>query len=255
VNDAAADGTSALTLAAFSGNSDVARALIDAGADVNAARSGYSALHAAVLRGDLATVRALIARRADVNARMTKGSPVRRFGSQWALPTPLVGGTPLLVAAGYLEVDILRALVEAGADPSVSVTGGVTPLTAAAGADLQLEARPSDLVRFHIVDNDTPEVPRPEKDIAAAAALLIAAGAHVNQATDDGNTALHVAAASGLTSVIQLLADKGATINVKNRAGQTPLAFTLPRAPQPGRGAGFAGHKAAEDLLRSLGAQ
>ncbi len=48
-------------------------------------RAGYTALHAAALRGDLATVKALLARGASPHAMLTKGSPVRRFGSQWAL--------------------------------------------------------------------------------------------------------------------------------------------------------------------------
>ena len=86
VNDTAADGNSALVLAAFSGHGPVARLLIERGADPNAAGAGYTALHAAVLRGDAETVKALLAKGANPNARLTRGSPVRRFGSQWALP-------------------------------------------------------------------------------------------------------------------------------------------------------------------------
>jgi ankyrin repeat domain-containing protein 17 len=255
VDDAAADGNSALTLAAFSGHGSVARALIEAGANVNAAGAGYAPLHAAVLRGDRATVEALVAKGADVNARITRGSPVRRFGSQWALPTPFIGATPLMVAAVYLEVDILRALLARGADPSLPVTGGTTPLMAAAGADVQAEARPSDLARWHVVDNDSPDVPRDPRDALAAAALLLDAGADVNQSIEAGDTALHVAAGAGLVPLIQLLADRGAQLDAVNQAGQTPLSLTLPRAPQPGRGGGAPGRPEAEALLRKLGAR
>ena len=59
--------------------------LLGAGADPNAAGAGYTALHAAALRGDAALVKALLAKGANPNATLTKGSPVRRFGSQWAL--------------------------------------------------------------------------------------------------------------------------------------------------------------------------
>ena len=255
VNDTAADGSSALVRAAFAGHTTVARVLIDAGADVNASGAGYTALHAAALRGDLATVRALLVNGAGPNVQLTKGTPVRRFGSQWALPTPMTGATPLLVAATYLEVEIIRVLLQAGADHRLELeTGGTTPLLAAAGIAVEKEARPSDLARWHIVDSDTPSVPRDESEVLAATTLLLDAGADVNQANESGDTALHAAAAAGLTPVIQLLADRGASLDVKNKAGQTPLALTMPRGRQDGRPQAGSGHPAAEELLRKLGA-
>lgn len=248
VNDTAADGNSALVLSTFSGNSEVARLLIEAGADPSAAGAGYTALHAAALRGDLPTVKALLAKGADPNALITKGSPVRRFGSQWALPTPMTGATPLMVAAIFLEVDIMRALVAAGAKSSLGLPDGTSPLMAAAGVEVEREVRPSDLVRWNVIDSDEPTVPRDEHDAVAALALLLDAGADVNQTNTAGDTALHGAAGAGMTKVIQLLADRGAKLDVKNKAGLTPLALTLPRGRQQ------EGSKAAADLLRKLGA-
>ena len=254
VNDTAADGNSALVLATFAGHPDVARVLIDAGADPDAAGAGYSALHAAALRGDLATVKALVAKGANPNPLLTKGSPVRRFGSQWALPTPFTGATPLLVAATYVEVEIVRALLAAGARPSIALPNGLTPLHAAAGVPVEKETRPSDLVRWNVVDSDTPTIPRAEPDVVELTRLLLDAGADVNQATGAGDTALHGAAAAGMTMVIQLLADRGASLEALNQAGQTPLSLTIPRRAQEGRPAPPGGSKAAEDLLRKLGA-
>jgi uncharacterized protein len=251
VDDRAADGNSALVLSAFAGHGDVARVLIDAGADVNAAGAGYTALHAAALRGDLATVKALLAKGAGPDAQLTRGSPVRRFGSQWALPTPMTGATPLLVAAAYLEVDIVRALLAAGANHGLGLSNGTTPLLAAAGAPVEKEARPSDLVRWNIVDNDTPAIPRAESDVLEATRALLDAGADVRQPGATGDTALHAAAAAGMPAVIQLLAERGAALDAKNKAGQTPLGVILSRRQAPGAATGV---KDAEELLRKLGA-
>jgi ankyrin repeat protein len=254
-DDTAADGNSAMTLAAFQGHSDVARVLLDAGAKTDAAGAGYTALHAAALRGDVSTVKALLAKGANPNLPLTKGSPVRRFGSQWALPTPMTGATPLFVAATYLEVEIVRALLEAGADHRVGIASGITPFLAAAGVPVEKETRPSDLVRWNVVDNDTPQVPRDEAEVFAATRLLLDAGADVNQSADNGDTALHVSAAAGMTTVIQLLADRGAKLDATNKAGQTPLAATMPKGrPFGGEPAALGRLKAAEELLRKLGA-
>ena len=254
-DDAAANGMSALTFACFAGRGDVARLLLENGARPDDAGAGYTALHAAALRGDLPTVRALIARGADVNARMTNGSPVRRFGSQWALPRTLIGATPLVVAAAYLETGIMEALLAAGADPSIGLEDGTAPLHLAAGAEVEREARPIDLARFHIVDSDAPVVPRPEPALVEAARLLLDAGADVNQATAAGDTPLHAAAGAGLTGVIQVLAERGAQLDAANRNGVTPLSRTLPQPAEPGRSRGSAGSPDAEALLRRLGAK
>lgn len=251
--DVAGDGKSALVMAAFSGHGDVARLLLDAGADPNAAGAGYTALHAAALRGDVTLVKALLLKGANPHAALTRGSPVRRFGSQYALSTPFTGGTPLIVAAAYLEVGVMRALLDGGAQAVASLPNGITALHLAAGAQMEIETRPSDLVRWNVIDNDTPTVPRAPDDVMAAVKMLLDAGVDVNAVTDSGDTAMHAAAAANDAATIQLLAARGADVNAKNKAGQTPLALTLPR-PSQGRGPGFPGHPEADAALRKLGA-
>lgn len=252
-NDVGGDGKSVLVMAAFSGQTAVATLLLDSGADPNAAGAGYTALHAAALRGDVALVKALLGRGADPQATLTKGSPVRRFGSQWALSSPFRGATPLVVAAAYLEVPVMRALLEGGAQVDARLPNGIGALQLAAGAPIEKEARPSDLARWNIIDSDTPEIPRPADEVTAAVRLLLDAGANVAHAADSGDTALHAAAATNQPAAIELLVARGAPLNVKNKVGQTPLALTLPRKPE-GRGSGFAGYPEAEAVLRRLGA-
>src|SRR6185436_18575829 len=103
------------------------------GADPNAAAVGYTALHAAVLRGGLKLVNALLAHGANPNLAITKGTPVRRNSEDFELPATLVGATPYLLAAKFLEVDIMRALAAGGANTRAAMKTGATPLMAAAG--------------------------------------------------------------------------------------------------------------------------
>ena len=168
---------------------------------------------------------------------------MRRFGSQWALPTTLQGATPLIVAAAYVEPDIMRALLAAGARADAALADGTSALLVAAGTPVEKEARPSDLARWNIVDSDTPVVPRAEPDVLTAVTLLLDAGANVNDVSlATGDTALHGAAGDDMPSVIQLLVERGASLNARNKDGKTPLELTLPRLPQ-GRSPGAPGYR------------
>jgi ankyrin repeat protein len=103
-----------------------------------------------------------------------------------------------------------------------------------------------------------------------AVKAAIELGADVNAATQAGDTALHSAAALGHDTVVQLLADQGAQLNVKNKRGQTPLAALLNGGFGRGRNAAAAAaagvdltgvdapretpHATTVALLRKLGA-
>src|SRR5205807_558418 len=120
-NDAQPDGVSALVLAAHSGHGAAAALLLDHGADPNALAGGYTPLHAAILRSDVPLVKALLAHGANPNLRMTRGTPLRRDTTDWNLPKTLVGSTPFLLAAKFLEPEILAALAAAGGDPRLTM--------------------------------------------------------------------------------------------------------------------------------------
>lgn len=221
VNDSLPDGTSALVLAAHSGQGNVAALLLEKGADPNALGSGYTALHAAVLRSDLNLVKALLAHKADPNIRMTKGTPVRRDTMDFNLLAPLVGSTPYLLAAKFLEPEIMRTLAAAGADPKVTMPNGDTALMLAAGmASGTVESRRGiALIDFGRVETDAQVLPT----VSAAFNL----SGEVNATNQAGDTALHAAVSHRYEAVVRFLADHGADVNAKNNGGRTPLAVLM----------------------------
>lgn len=232
VNETLPDNMSALVLAAHSGHGAVGALLLEKGADPNADGVGYSALHAAVLRGDIGLVKALLARGANPNSFITKSSPIRRDSQDFSLPSPLTGATPYLLAAKYLEIDIMRALAAAGVDPRLTMPNGTTALMMAAGT---FEARARDERRnlnrrgICVCDGGVLEDASRVKEAVRASLDL---GIDVNAINAAGDTALHAAASMGYESVVQLLASVGASLNVKNKRGQTPLA-TLSKGRRP----------------------
>jgi len=241
-NDLLPDGMSALVLAAHSGHGDVGELLLEKGADPNAFGTGYTALHAAVLKSDAALVKALLARGADPNVRMTRGTPIRRDTTDFNLPRTLIGSTPYLLASRFLEPEIMRALAAGGADVNATMQNGATPLMLAAGMGSSPNAD-----RRGIATIDFGKV-EPESRVLDAVKAAIELGADVNAANQAGDTALHSAAALGHDTVVQLLADRGAQLNVKNKRGQTPLAALLSGGLGRGRNAAAAAAAAGVDL-------
>jgi len=253
LSEAGSDGNTPLVVAAFSGQGEVASWLLAEGAAPDAAGAGYTALHAAVLRSDLQTVETLLAHGADPNVPMTRGSPLRRNGSQWALSSAWAGATPLVIAASYLELDIMRVLIGGGASHGLALPDGSTPLLIASGVTAERRLnRPLDHAdtSTDIGDNCCE---RPEAGILVALELLLDAGADVNEANQAGDTAMHTAASGGLSAAIQLLADRGAELSVKNQEGKTPLELTSGRGGRRGGGPSPE-QQAAGELLRKLGA-
>ena len=95
---------------------------------------GYTALHAAVDRSDLALVKALLAHGANPErAHHQRLLRRRRDSNDFQLPSRLIGSTAYLLAAKFVEVEIMRALAAAGADPKAVMPDGTTALMLAAG--------------------------------------------------------------------------------------------------------------------------
>lgn len=221
---APARGTSPLIMAVENGHFELAILLLKAGADPNDQRSGFTALHTLTWvrkpnRGDgddgiaapegsgkltsLQFADELIKHGADVNARLKRGISGRGIMSRR-------GATPFLLAAATADVPLMRTLVKNGADPRLPNTQHCTPLLAAAGVGTLAPG----------------EEAGTEAEALEAVVLALELGNDINAIDDNGETAMHGAAYKSLPRVVQLLAQKGARVEVwnkKNKYGWTPL--------------------------------
>jgi ankyrin repeat protein len=183
----------------------------------------------------LGLVRALLAKGADPNLRITTSAvvlsylatPRRGAFEQNAVGTGDVrGATALWVAAfssnggglfgenASYQIDsspeIIKALLDAGADHRITTDDGNTPLMAAAGIGHR---------------SYQPRRPRGDRSPSAEAAVkvLVEAGADVNAVNEADYTALHAAAFRGWNEVVQYLVEHGANINARDYRGRTPF--------------------------------
>jgi ankyrin repeat protein len=124
----------------------------------------------------------------------------------------LQGATPIVLAAEVSNLDVIKALTEAEADPNIPTEQGTTALmmTAGAGTDVQRAREPEE-----------------RAEATRTAQYLIEHGADVNAAGQFGWTPLHAAAYQGMNDTISLLVAKGAKIDAKDKFGQTPLSISM----------------------------
>jgi ankyrin repeat protein len=248
-NDALPDGTSALVLAAMSGHRYAALALLDKGANPNDLGIGYTALHSAILRSDLELVKALVAHGADPNLRMTKATPVRRNSTDYFLLEPLIGSTPYLLAAKFLETEMMQVLLAAGADPKLTMPDGATALMLAAGADSRTN---EDRRGVNVIDFGKVE---PESKVLPAVQAAWKANADVIASDNAGNTALHAAVTHRYASVVQFLVGCGAPVNARNQAGKRPSNLLETRRrdiEKPAASSSMTSDQSASDRIAAL---
>ena len=231
------DGTTPLVMAILNRHNDVAALLIEKGAQLDVADTvGMTALYAAV---DLRQLGGLINRptpKADgetdnltlVSMMLERGAKIDPRLRLPILPRFHNGGdaqlgegaTPLMRAAKARDLPVMKLLLAKGANPNVATRNFSNALMFAAG--LGGRGRPGDPAGVESVR------------------MCLEHGADVRAFNDNGDTALHVAAAAGAEAIVRLLAEHGADLEVQDKSGRTPLDIAMGTPPS-----GFVGRRGA----------
>jgi uncharacterized protein len=248
----ASSGYTPLLIASLRAQTDVALYLLDHGADPNVEAAGFTPLHWASTswegfasnpvygfedpmsgipdrQAKLRLVKALLAHGANVNARMTKRQPSFATGY-----TDGVGATPLLLAASVDDIEMMRLLLAAGADPKIPTSTNATAIMAATG------------LNHGIGESFVTEV-----EATAAVKLLLDLGLNPKGETTFGENALFGPAYRGWNTLLAQMIDLGVNVNAVSKAGVTPW---LAANGQGDRLGGVLYNKGGADLLLKHGA-
>jgi len=183
---------------------DLGILLIDHGADVNQSdQYGMTALHYAVEMDKPRLLKKLLEKGADPNAQLTEGLPFRR--GDYVGRGEYDGASPFWLATRLGNVEMMRELLSAGADPELRQAWGVTPTMVASGVT-QTDSR--------IVSED--------KLIKALELLVLEIGTDIHSVDRSGQTAVHGAANVSGNEIIKFLVAQGADPEALDNRGRTP---------------------------------
>lgn len=251
-----APGATALLVATVRGNLEFAYFLLDRGADPNPIEGGFTPLFWAsgtwenglanpvygfvdpvggILNRDdkLRFVKALLARGADPNVKMTGRPPTFR-GTGTGGYNDAAGSTAFIAAANAADLEMMKILLAAGADPKVTTRSGSNALLAATALNRGIG---------EFVDAEGPAL--------EAVKFLIDLGLDPKSVTAFNENALFGPAYRGWNKMIELLVEKGAAVNTVSKAGVTPWLAASGLGDRLG---GVFVNKEGADLLIKLGA-
>jgi uncharacterized protein len=216
-------GSTPLLVATVRGHVPLALFLLDHGADPNVGDAGFTSLHWAAGTWEsgpanpvygftdpmsgiparpakLQLVKALLAHGANPNARMSGRPPGFAGGYEDA-----AGATPFLLASAAADLEMMRLVLAAGADPAQVTATRTTPVMAASG-----------------LNRGIGESPVTEEQALVTVKFLLALGQDARGATTSGENALFGAAYRGWNTLLALLIENGADVNAVSKAGVTP---------------------------------
>jgi uncharacterized protein len=224
------EGFSAIVVALDNLHFDAAKALVEGGASTDG--GGLFAVVEARNRVNyvgeiqvptgaetsLELLRSMLAHGADLMDRLPQ--PLLDRDSRFGPPPPKITDLALIRAARSSDVEAMRVLIDAGADPSLrdEKRGGINTLLAVMmGPELPA-----------LIEADR----SPTEDQAIAAIdFLLDHGVAPSIANDLGTTALHMAALRNYPGVIRHMAQRGVDLDVGDREGYTPLDYALGHLP------------------------
>lgn len=222
VNEAEADGTTALHWASYRDDLESAEALIRAGARVNAANDlGATPLWAASQNGSEAMVRLLLTAGADPNAALLAGeTPVMvaaRAGKPRVVERLIAGGANVNARASRNQTALMWAVAQKHPDVVTALLAHGADLAARSEVWSQMMAVPPHgylpYNRMIPAGGETALLFAARVGDLESAKILLARGANVNDADAWGVSAVTLAAHSGFTDLVELLLDARADPN------------------------------------------
>jgi ankyrin len=212
-------GWTPLLTAVNNRNYRLAAFLLEKGADPSLAnKGGWTPLYLAtdnrnieggdypVPKGDmdhLDIMRLLLEKGANPNAKVKDNTLTRTiFTMQWFFED---GATPFIRASQSSDTELMKLLLKYGADPKAATANGDTALTASAGIGW--------------VEGVTYERSAKE-NLEAIRMLVVDLGLDPNQGNNEGRTPLMGAAMKGRSDVIQLLVDRGARLDARDKGNR-----------------------------------
>jgi ankyrin repeat protein len=220
-------GSTALLVATVRGHVPLALFLLDRGADPNVIDAGFTPLHWAAgtwenglanpvygfvdpvggipdREAKLQLVKALLAHGANPNLQMTVRPP-GYGGTGTGGYNDAVGATPFIVAANASDVEMMKILLAAGADPHLVSKTNSNAILAATGLNRGIG---------EIIDD--------EDRALEAVKFLLSVGVDPKVATTYNENALFGPGYRGWNRMLELLIQNGADVNIINKAGVTP---------------------------------
>jgi len=265
VNVPTPEGVTPLMNALDNDNNDIAKFLLDHGANPGVWDwYGRTALYIAVDRKGggssgggirvsidashsarasvMDVIKALLAAGVDTNLELRMHRPTRGgYTGRFSEPLLDTGATPLVRATMANDMEVIRALLAAGASPNINAMG-VTPFLMAAGVGGGGQRGGQGTALLDLFLQQGADV-NTQVTGTTTYSMRIAR----SPSTNEGMTALHVAAQSGNANLVRYLLEKGANPSILDSNGRKPIdlvgaaggarAGNPPAAAGRGRGA------------------